>query len=100
MSEDTQLTIIPEVNPLDDPRPESRAFTNVKLYNHLIAHRNAGPERSFCSIDCMTREFEGRSFESGRQIMRRRLSTFQRWCRPVYSLSEVIPRASVRRGHD
>jgi hypothetical protein len=28
----------------------------------------------------MTREFEGRSSESNRQIMRRRLSVFQRWC--------------------
>jgi hypothetical protein len=62
---------------LDDPHPESKVFTNVKLYNHLLLHNKAG---RWCSIDCMTREFEGRSSESNRTIMRRRLSVFQRWC--------------------
>lgn len=64
-------------NKLHDPYPESKSFTNVKLYNHLVLHNKAG---RWCSIDCMTREFEGRSSESNRQIMRRRLSVFQRWC--------------------
>lgn len=62
---------------LHDPYPESRSFTNIKLYNHLVLHNSAG---RWCSIDCMTREFEGRSSEGNRQTMRRRLSVFQRWC--------------------
>jgi hypothetical protein len=50
---------------MHDPYPESRSFTNIKLYNHLVLHNSAG---RWCSIDCMTKKFEGRSSEgNGRQ---------------------------------
>lgn len=89
--ENTLTTTIP-VTAINDPRPESTAFTNVKLYNHLIDHKRKGGKHSFCSIDCMTRKFENRSFEGSRKMMRRRLATFLRWVREEHDKFIVVPR--------
>jgi hypothetical protein len=90
---DNSIIPTPGFNSLNDARPESRAFTNVKFYNHLIAHKQKGGKHSFCSIDCMTREFEGRSSESARKLMRVRLTHFQRWTRDEQGKFIVVPKA-------
>jgi hypothetical protein len=79
MENNTQLAL-PTLafNPIADPQPESRAFSNIKFYNHLVEHFK---KDKFCGIDCMAREFEGRSTESNRKQMRQRLTVFRRWCR-------------------
>jgi hypothetical protein len=83
----------PPLKPLEDPRPESSAFTNIKLFNHLLEHLHQ-PKNKYCSIHCMTKEFEGRSYEGSRAKMRQRLSTFQRWAREEMETLIVVPKAS------
>ena len=82
----------PPLKPLEDPRPESTAFTNVKLFNHLVEHLQK-PKNKYCSIDCMTKLFEGRSYEGSRAKMRQRLSAFQRWAREEMETLVVVPKA-------
>jgi hypothetical protein len=81
-------------NPLEDPHPESTAFTNLKLYNHLVAHKRKGGKHLFCSIDCMTKLFEPRNVESNRKRMRLRLPAFQRWCRDNQGKFIVVPKGN------
>jgi hypothetical protein len=91
---ENQLILIspPPLKPLEDPRPESTAFTNIKLFNHLLEHLQR-PKNKYCSIDCMTKEFEGRSYEGARAKMRQRLSAFQRWAREEMETLIVVPKA-------
>jgi hypothetical protein len=91
-----EVTLTPGFDFIKDPHPESTKFSNIKLYNHLIKHmQKYKPEdaRRYCSIECMTREFEPQLTKPGRKKSRGRLSPFQRWAREEQGKFIVVPKA-------
>jgi hypothetical protein len=99
-----ELITIPGFTPINDPHPESEKFSNIKLYNHLIEHmRGHKPEnpRRWCSIECMTKEFnkQARLSKPLRKKSRERLTPFQRWAREEHNKLIEVARVGNGKNH-